>query len=115
MKAILINPFDQSITTIKVDHANDIKGMDTIHNLINCDCCDTFRPGELDLMLVDDRGHLKETQQAFFRWEGYGWPLAGKALLFGLDSPHGDLVDVRLTVEQVQGKITWLGIRQARH
>lgn len=115
MKAILIDPFEKSIKYVEINNANDVKGLNTMYELIGCNCFDTFRPGELDIMLVDDHGHLKETEEAFFLWKGYNWPLAGKALLFGMDDPHGDLDDVRMTIEQVRTKITWLGTRPARH
>lgn len=79
MKAYLIDPFEKQIT--EVEHNGDYK---QIQEFIEADLFTVVRINDFgDVLYVDDEGLLKEEGQAFFLFDGYPQPLAGKALVLG--------------------------------
>lgn len=106
MKAILIDPFTQSIT--EVDYSGDYHD---IYKLIDCD---TFTVATInhrqDGIFVDDEGLFK-TEQAFFWHKGYPQPLAGKGLILGCDE-DGESVEPTTTLEEVKAATQFLNHAQ---
>lgn len=103
MKAILIDPFDQSVS--EVDYNGDYK---EIHNLCNCSTFDVvqLRDGENDIY-VDDEGLLKTNR--YFRYvDGdYTHTLAGKSLILAHDD-EGSSVDTTLNAADVAWVVEFL-------
>ena len=102
MRAILINPFTQTIE--EVDYSGDYKD---IYSLIECDLFTTvYLPNTSDdTLFVDDEGLYVENQR-FFKIDGFEQPLAGRGLLLGTDK-EGDSVDCMSTVEEVKAIVSW--------
>lgn len=98
MKAILINPYDQTVT--EVDYSGDYK---EIYTLIEADCFDCARISRMDGIFVDDEGLLHNPTHFFMHAE-YPSPLAGKGLVVGCNE-GGDSVDCKTTVEEVRAKV----------
>jgi hypothetical protein len=70
-----------------------------LHKLIGAEALDFFHPfGRTETVVVDDGGMRKGL--ACFRFEGYGSPIYGRAVIFGRDSGGGER-DTSLTVEEV--------------
>lgn len=101
MKAILIDPFTQTIT--EVEHNGDYK---QIYELIDAELFDSVRISENDFIFVDDEGLFQE-DQAFFRVRGYPDPLAGKGLVLGA-SAIGESVDPVISLEELRRSVSWL-------
>jgi len=78
MRAILIDPFTRTIK--EVDYNGDYR---QIYTFIGADCFDlvSHRVGDI---YVDDEGLMKE-ETAFFHIQDYPQPLAGKALILGVE------------------------------
>ncbi len=104
MKAIKINPFDQSITEIELPDATDI---DAIYSAlshtdagISVSMFDVFRFGGdvLDVIYIDDDG-LYMDGQMFFRVGMQ--PLAGIGILVGTDS-QGNTISPSISLEHVR-------------
>ena len=102
MRAILINPFTQTIE--EVDYSGDYKD---IYSLIECDLFTTvYLPNTSDdTLFVDDEGLYVENQR-FFKIDGFEQPLAGRGLLLGTDE-EGESVDCMSTVEEVKAIVSW--------
>lgn len=107
MRAILINPFDQTVT--EVDYSGDFRD---IYKLIDADCFDCARISRGDGIFVDDEGLLNQPTH-FFQHAEYPNPLAGKGLIVGCDS-QGESVSCKTTVEEVKSKVTFSNILQIR-
>jgi hypothetical protein len=101
MRAILIDPFAEQVTTVECD--GEIR---SIYQLIGADTFDVVRVGGDDLF-VDDEGLFQEKQR-FFQIEGYPQPLAGKALVLGLDLPSGDSAEPNMSEGDVRALVTFL-------
>lgn len=110
MKAILIDPFSQTIRPVEISEKNFLRDA---YSFINCDCITSA--GELqngDTAYVDDNGLLIGPTH-FFRWAGYPEPLAGRGILCG-SNREGESVDVKSTVEEIAANVkfyTRLGTR----
>jgi hypothetical protein len=107
MKAILINPFDKTIT--EVDYDGDFMH---IYDLIDAGCFGCARISEGDGIFIDDDGLLKNPTHFFLHSE-YHSPLAGKGLILGCDD-QGEAVSCKTTVEEVRAKVSFRNIFQVR-
>lgn len=107
MKAILINPYDQTIT--QVDYSGDFRD---IYKLIEAECFDVANITHGDGIFVDDEG-LMNGPTHFFEHADYHSPLAGKGLILGCNS-EGESVDCKTTVEEVKSKVKFSTILEMR-
>ena len=112
MRAILLNPFDQTVK--EVVYTGDFR---EIYSLIDCTTFDVVRLSESDDMYVDDEGMLANMNY-FFRYTNddfYVEPvlLAGKGLIVGTNE-EGEDIEPELTVEDIRSRIKFLG-RKALH
>lgn len=107
MKAILINPIEQTITA--VEHEGNLQ---SIRNLLNCQTVDVarFDNPHRDAIYVDDEGLY--VNEYFFFVEGYYTPLAGLGLVVGLDWEGGDAAPVT-TLDEIKQKVKFLTRAQA--
>lgn len=105
MKAILIDPFEQTIK--EVEYSGDWK---QICELIGAECFDTARISRTDSIFVDDCGLLNNPTH-FFQHQDYHSPLAGKGLILGCDS-EGESISPKTTVEEVSRKVTFATLLQ---
>ena len=107
-RAILIDPFNETISEVKMV---DTK-LQTIKNLIDCEIFTVCGIGTsnqyrgIDLFL-DDEGLLKDRDsQAYFKYGIHSQPFAGKALMVATDD-EGDTASLpeSITVEKVSEKV----------
>ena len=99
MKAILINPFDQSVS--EVDYNGDYK---EIYNLVNCSTFDCVRIDDTNDMYVDDEGLLKNPNRYF----KYGQQtLAGMGLILS-HNDEGESAGTTLSSTEVFKEIEFL-------
>lgn len=103
MKAILINPFEESVT--QVEYSGDYR---QIYELIDADTFYLARISRMDGIFVDDEGLMKSSTHFFLHAE-YPNPLAGKGLIVGCDH-EGESVDCKTTVEEVKAKVRFANI-----
>lgn len=107
MKAILIDPFEQSVK--EVEYSGDFRD---IYKLIDAECFDCARIRRGDGIFVDDEGLLKSPTH-FFEHSDYPSPLAGKGLIVGCDE-QGESVDCKTSLDEVKAKVTFSNILQMR-
>lgn len=120
MKGILIDPFTRTITAVDVEN-----GIQPIYDQIKAGTFDCVRlqsqkgSTHEETIYIDDEGLFKDAwtedgdgnvvqTQAYFRWAGYGHPLAGRALILGTNMNNGESEDTRLTVEDCELMVKWL-------
>lgn len=105
MRALLIDPVEQTVTEVQCNPDN----LQEIYKLIHADCFDmaTIRRSSIwqETIFVDDMGLLKDTNY-FFKVSGYPQYLAGYGLLMGCDA-RGYTRDTKLQPEDLG--IQWLG------
>ena len=99
MKAILINPFDTTIT--EVNYSGDYK---EIYSFTDCTTFDCVRIYETQDMYIDDEGLLKNNQMYFTMNDRV---YAGKALLLSHDD-EGETTGTNLDLQMVQDMVQWL-------
>ena len=106
MKAILIDPINRTIT--EVDHSGDFH---EIYKLCDFETftCITVDQNQ-DTLYIDDEGLLKITD-AFFLFDSYPQPLAGKGLLLG--TKKGESVSCKMTLDQVKAKVKFMNGQDA--
>ena len=99
MKAILIDPLDQSVS--EVDYNGDYKAL---YNLLNCRTFDCVRIDDTNDMYVDDEGLLKNPNRYF----KYGQQtLAGMGLILA-HNDEGESVGTTLSSAEVFEKVEFL-------
>ena len=107
MKAILINPFDETIE--EIEYSGNWRD---ISNLIECDMFTVaYFDDTDDSVYVDDEGLYVENQ-AFFTIGSYPPPRAGRGLLLGTDE-EGDSTDCKTTLEEAKAMVQFLGTNPA--
>jgi len=99
MKAILINPFDQTIK--ETEYTGDYR---EIYDLVSCRTFDCVRLTIENDMYIDDEGLLIDNQRYFsIKDRNY----AGKALLLAHDD-EGESVATTFTLQEVKDMVEWL-------
>ena len=101
MKAILINPFDQTIK--ETEYTGDFR---EIYSLVDCRTFDCVRLTPHEDMYIDDEGLLIDNQR-YFRMLEIGANYAGKALLLSHDD-EGESVATTFTLQEVKDMVEWL-------
>ena len=105
MKAILIDPFDESVS--EVDYNGDYK---EISNLINCGPIDCVSLDDTNDIYIDDEGLLKNPTR-YFRIFSYKTmrisTLAGKGLILG-HNDEGESIATTLDVNEYAKTIQFL-------
>lgn len=101
MKAILINPFDQTIK--ETEYTGDYR---EIYSLVECRTFDCVRLTPHEDMYIDDEGLLIDNQR-YFRMLEIGANYAGKALLLSHDD-EGETTATNWTLQDVKDMVEWL-------
>ena len=101
MKAILINPFDQTIK--ETEYTGDFR---EIYSLVDCRTFDCVRLTPHEDMYIDDEGLLIDNQR-YFRMLEIGANYAGKALLLSHDD-EGETTATNWTLQDVKSMVEWL-------
>ena len=102
MKAILINPFDQTIK--ETEYTGDYR---EIYDLVSCRTFDCVRLTPNEDMYIDDEGLLMDNQR-YFTLLGTGLNnFAGKALLLSHDD-EGETTATNWTLQRVKNMVQWL-------
>lgn len=102
MKAILINPENQTIVEINLE-----KGIDAMYKELECDtfaapiCYDNG-----DTMYCDDEGLLKP-QTGGILMPNWSYMILGKVLIVGCDVENGESKDVETPIEFFKKNIIW--------
>lgn len=99
MKAILINPFDQTIK--ETEYTGDYR---EIYSLVECRTFDCVRLTDMQDMYLDDEGLLIDNQR-YFSIEGRNY--GGKALLLSHDS-EGETTATDWTLQEAKDMVEWL-------
>lgn len=96
MRAIVIDPFDQSVTEVVIS-GNNLK---EIYTILDVTCIDAARLENGDVIYVDDEGLLKSPSH-FFHLPGItNEPLAGRGLLVG-STPDGSDGPPRYALDEI--------------
>lgn len=101
MKAILINPFDQTIK--ETEYTGDYR---EIYHLIDCRTFDVAMAKENNDLYIDDEGLLKDNQR-YFRMLDIGANYAGKGLILA-HNDEGESVGTTLTLQEVKDMVEFL-------
>lgn len=96
MKAILINPNDQTIIAVEVDKKDKLRSWYKLMNVDRVEVAQTL-PNR-DVLLVDEEGLFKHTP--WFRFKGQ--PLTG----YGLIARMGD-TDIKSTIDEIKAVVKW--------
>mgnify|MGYP003139392452 CR=1 FL=1 len=101
MKAILINPFDQTIK--ETEYTGDYR---EIYSLVDCRTFDCVRLTPHEDMYIDDEGLLIDNQR-YFRMLEIGANNGGKALLLSHDD-EGETTATNWTLQDVKSMVEFL-------
>tara|TARA_B100000780_G_C20719638_1_gene286035 strand:+ start:72 stop:419 length:348 start_codon:yes stop_codon:yes gene_type:complete len=99
MKAILINPFNQTIK--EAVYTGDFK---EIYDLVECRTFDCVYLDNVEVLYVDDEGLLQGDTKYF---SINGKVLAGKGLVLGTDA-DGETIETGLTLQMVKDMVEWM-------
>lgn len=100
MRAILINPFDRTVTEIEV--SGDWR---SVSEAVGADYLDLVKLDQRHDLWVDDEGLFKEDQQLFWI-QGFPAPLAGMAVILGHDN-RGESADATAHLSMISQRISW--------
>lgn len=109
MRALLINPIEQSVT--EVEYTGDFHN---IYTHIEADCFDIVRLREYNGLrhdvFVDDNGLIRGPNKlGYFMLDGYPQWLAGKGLILGTNS-QGESVGATLPLAEARALIKAYGV-----
>ena len=107
MKAILIDPFEKSLTTIDIAPGDQPYTLIELHRLVGEDCLDFAYPYRGESVAVGDHSRLQEPPLPAFLLDGYKETLYGRAVVLG-HSRDGKSRDTKLTVDKLSKLIEWL-------
>jgi len=108
MKALLIDPYKQTIT--EVEHLDDYKD---IQKHIRAAMFDHVRIGENEGVYIADDGLLTaNTSTRFFMLSNWRYPLAGYGLVLGSDK-YGESVSTQFTIDDLEQDIVWVSAFEA--
>lgn len=115
MKGILINSAEQTISFVEVAKDENGSSLQSMYNLIGCECVTCFGIDFNHDVWVDDEGllNLNPITSKFFLYKGYPQPIAGNGLILGVDR-EGDTCDTTLTLSEIAEKITFMDLRGAQ-
>ena len=99
MRAILINPFNQTIK--EAVYGGDYR---EIYDLIGCRTFDIVSLSDADDLYVDDEGLLKDDNR-YFSWSGRN--LAGIGLILGHDD-EGETIETTYDLQEVVDRVEFL-------
>lgn len=109
MRAILINPENQTVTEIQIS--------DDYREIYKALGCETFTAPVVynneDVLYCDDEG-LFVPQKGGVIMDDWAYPILGKMLVIGCDD-EGNSVDAKSTIEFFTKKITWLNEKEAEN
>lgn len=113
MKAILIDPFTETIS--EVDYVGPYQQIYALlsHETMPVDCYTVVGLDDGESIFVDDEGLLKDPTH-FFIWKDYPQPLAGKGLILGCDD-EGKTIGTELTLDYVKSKVIWANNIELSH
>ena len=118
MRAILVNPIDETIREVLYTKHQELSRLEWTRDVLSVHTIDGIRLDENGhYMYVDDEGMLANMNY-FFRYTNddfYVEPvlLAGKGLIVGTNE-EGEDIEPELTVEDIRSRIKFLG-RKALH
>lgn len=105
MKAMLIDPVDETVT--EIDTPADYY---TVRELIGCEIASaTYPRKELPRLIcwIDDLGLMHDEVAPLWQINGVTSVLAGRGLLLGLDDGEGDHCDCPFSRDDVEHNIRW--------
>jgi hypothetical protein len=100
MRALLINPFDRTVT--EIEHNGSLEAM---RETIRCQTVCTVQLTDRETLWLDDEGMLVEGTPVF-SISGSDQAFAGIGLILG-SSPAGNNIASRLPTEAVKTAINW--------
>ena len=107
MKALFIDPMDQTIRTLSYD--GDYK---SIYKILDCRTFECVYPfNNEDTLFIDEEGLLKESNFAFnIRADNpqFSQTIMGKALVLGTDA-EGESVECLTTLEDLKSRVVFQG------
>jgi hypothetical protein len=98
MKAVLIDPHTKTVTDIDLPEGGRLEEM---RELIGCDLLTAITLESGDSLFLDDEGLYVPGQKFFALPEDYIEPLAGRALVLGLDHSNGESIDAHFSSEDI--------------
>lgn len=107
MKAILIDPYKETVT--EVDYSGNFED---INQLLDSRCFTVVHLDEKgNDLYVDDEGLLRGNLsfEKFIKMSSYPEPLVGKGLVLGSDN-MGDSKDTTLTIDEVKSMVQFWSI-----
>jgi hypothetical protein len=102
IEVIKINPFDQTIKTVKIEAGN----LADYYREIECQTFDCVRISEGDGIFCDDEALLLEEQPPAFRWQGK--TVYGIGLVVGSDKV-GNSIAPKHSIAEIQAQVEFLG------
>ena len=99
MRAILINPFNQTIK--EAVYGGDYR---EIYDLIGCSLFAVVRLSDVDDLYIDDEGLLKNDNR-YFSWSGRNF--AGLGLILGHDD-EGETIETTYDLQEVVDRVEFL-------
>lgn len=108
MRALLINPYDETITELDVGKHPELYSLLTEPGKQGVGTADMIRLTPTDALYVDDEGHCRAGHMCW-TLEGYPTPLAGRGLILGHDA-KGDYASASgaITLEKLKRIVSWL-------
>jgi hypothetical protein len=103
MKAILINPENQTITKMEID-----KGLEAIYKVMGCSifACPVSYPNG-DTLYCDDEGLYKPDIKGAFTYPNWHSPIVGKCLIMGTNE-IGESTDCESIILDIEKNIEWI-------
>lgn len=104
MQALLIDPANQTITTVELPDTGD--KLPAMNEHLQCDMFDVVTLPNGDTVYVDDEGLLKPLQH-FFAVRGMPEPLAGRGLVVGTDN-RGRSVTPTISLQELTEHVKFI-------
>jgi hypothetical protein len=107
-KAIFINAKDKTVTEVELENKGTLQQM---YKLIGCELVAGLALNDHNDLWIDDEGLLCSPNN-FFTIKGFPQPLAGNAIILGVNHLTGKDKSATMKVEEVKSLVTFLDVTE---
>lgn len=107
MRAILINPFESTVSEVTIPtHKDNSFKLEVLYELLKCEYIEMVRVSKDQYLIIDDSGRLIPNEYFYFQTEKWEIEIAWIAILTNVKQDWSN-VDCTMSVEEVKKLVNY--------
>jgi len=99
---LLIDPVAKSVGPITIDP----NMLSELYLTLGCEVVEYVQLDDHNFLYVDENGLMRDNPEPFFQIDGFA-PMAGRAIVFGIDRKNGKTTSSSITISDLWGVISF--------